>query len=403
MMTQFSIILFGMNDFRTFEQVGFRTRDAEVLMQLRSRPTVKRIVYVNSLPSTKQVFVRKLRRQSTENEERFIIKTPISRLIQVDEKLFVLDYDLNPYALGDLPIVSKMLRQYLDSALLKALSHRDLDGAVLWLFSPLMATFIGRLGERLAVFDAVDNWLLTHLYDKIRKQVRNGYSLMEEKADIVFTVSASLKETIFAGHPCVNWVPNGVDVDFFYNERVQKAPLPDDLKSIKPPRVGFVGVIESGRTDLELIRTLSERNPDVSFVLIGPVWKHSQKEKVLRCPNVFFLGPRPHSEIPIYLRWFDACMCAYVVSQASDAGDSLKLYEYLAAGKPVVSTDIAGAKTFRDVIHIATDANGFHNGLLKALSETHSNLAEKRRQAVRGCSWESRVDSMLQVISDNTG
>src|SRR5690606_4940220 len=164
-------------------------------------------------------------------------------------------------------------------------------------------------------------------------------------ADLVIIHSQKLFEKKGSINPNSVQIPNGVDYVAFSTPQ----PEPVDLAHIPHPRMGYIGVIKL-HLDLALLLALAMRHPAWSFVLVGPVGNIGDKrpllERLKRLPNVHLLGSKPVEELPGYCQHFDVCMMCYEVSDYTNYIYPLKLHEYLASGRPVVSAPIEAVRPF---------------------------------------------------------
>ncbi|KKT22224.1 MAG: Glycosyl transferase group 1 [Parcubacteria group bacterium GW2011_GWE1_43_8] len=177
------------------------------------------------------------------------------------------------------------------------LKRLNLKNIVLWSYLPTFVGYFGSVGEQVAVFDAVDNWLEHSSYTKVKERIKVNYQTIRTKADLIFTTAADLAKLFNLPEGCI-FVPNGVDF-----ERINQAPrlTGRDIAQLPRPIIGYIGTIQEDRVDVELIRYLAEANPQKSFVLIGGVWpglRKKIKERLQSLPN---LGKR--RSICVNLMW----------------------------------------------------------------------------------------------------
>ena len=213
-------------------------------------------------------------------------------------------------------------------------------------------------------------------------------------ANIIFASSIPIKNEILSINPnaTVVYIPNGVDVSWF-RQQAYNSKSPSDLSHIPTPIIGFVGLI-SFWIDVKLIYEAAAQLPAYSFVLVGPTCQRLGQPP----SNLYILGPKPYSEIPSYIKSFDVCLAPFKVDKIGDAADPLKIYEYLALGKPIVSTNIAEIKKLREYIYIARDKKEFIELINEALKES-KELNQKRELYAENNSWAKRVDEILSSIS----
>jgi glycosyltransferase involved in cell wall biosynthesis len=182
-----------------------------------------------------------------------------------------------------------------------------------------------------------------------------------------------------------------------------------DLESVPTPRVGCVGQIHSSAYDWELIEHLSASFPSVHFVFVGPRLKEQSSAEALRIesvfarPNVHWLGPKPHPHLPAYLRIFDVCINPLCISEHNHRRSPLRLFDYLATDRPIISTAIAEAFNHVPFVSIGKDKEDFARLLGEALSLKVAPDLEVRREYLAANTWHSRaVEFCAQVNRANS-
>lgn len=194
-------------------------------------------------------------------------------------------------------------------------------------------------------------------------------------------------------------VPNGADLEKFRDAAFNQLKLPESLERIPRPRVGFVGHIHYW-IDLKLIRFLADQRPNWSFVLVGPASPMANMNVVKGAPNIHNLGRKPQAEVPAYIQGFDCCLNPYLTGDLANHCSPLKLYEYLAAGKPVVSTDMPEARKFPGIVDVASSYELFLDQCEKRLSslpEDPQRIAA-RLQAIAPHNWNARFAEVNRLV-----
>jgi glycosyltransferase involved in cell wall biosynthesis len=211
---------------------------------------------------------------------------------------------------------------------------------------------------------------------------------------MVFVTSEPLLQSLGARHSNVHLVPNAADVAHFAKARSENLPRPADLAALKKPLIGFTGSVQHW-VDVELIAAGARRRPDWNWVIIGGIHKDIACFQGL--PNIHLLGTKPYADLPAYLRQLDVGLVPFEMKPIVFAADPIKVYEYLAAGKPVVSTAIPRLKVFGDVVRIATGPEEFVAQIERALADSSDEAARRRMAVARGHSWESRVEQIVAI------
>ena len=217
---------------------------------------------------------------------------------------------------------------------------------------------------------------------------------LHRRADVAFFVSHALLEERKHENPNTRYLGHGVDYDHFARAQHTEQPVPHDLQGVRGPIAGYIGEIRW--LDTGLIRRLAIENPDISFVLIGSVEQDVQE---CRRPNVFFLGPKPYSELPAYLQSFSCCLIWYRADEAfNQYRHPKKLLEYLATGKPVVSVDIPEVRRVEAYVRVAEDAASFSRHVREAVQETDSSRRAKRIDLARQHTWQTVAANAARQI-----
>jgi UDP-galactopyranose mutase len=219
-----------------------------------------------------------------------------------------------------------------------------------------------------------------------------------ERADLVFTGGRSLYEAKRDRHQSVYHFPSSVDAAHFRRAR-GTVPAVVDQARIPRPRLGFYGVIDE-RMDLDLLRGLAAARPDWHIVLIGPVTKIDENS-LPRGANLHYLGPRPYDDLPAYLAGWDVALLPFARNESTRFISPTKTPEYLAAGKPVVSTsiqDVVQPYGEAGLVRIADTVDATVAAVLAAMAEdTESRLARSDAMLAR-MSWDRTwmaMDSLL--------
>lgn len=265
---------------------------------------------------------------------------------------------------------------------------------ITWFMIPHLPSVMGRLGERLSVYYCIDDY--ASLPDVDAAAVREMDEQMTRNANLVFVASETLLESKRRLNPETYVSPHGVDVDHFARARDESTPIPADIAHLSHPIVGFFGLIERW-IDLDLIDYLAAQRPQWTFLLIGRLAVPLDDEK--RRPNVDFLGKRPYAELPIYGKQFDAAIIPYRLTQQVLHANPIKLREYLAMGKPIVSVRTPEIEKYGDFVAIVDSREEFLAQLDAVLAHPDSPEDARRRiSRIAGESWDARIRDVLEIV-----
>ncbi|NUT00083.1 MAG: glycosyltransferase family 1 protein [Sphingomonas sp.] len=275
---------------------------------------------------------------------------------------------------------------------LKALLDEHVGNAasplIAWYYTPMMLPFSRHLDASVVVYDCMDE------LSKFRFAPEKLLDLEQElidRADLVFTGGASLFEAKQSRHGNVHCFPSSVDRKHFAKAR-KELPQPADQAELKHPRLGFYGVIDE-RFDIDMLRQIAELRPDWSFAMVGPVVKISEDE-LPRAANIHYLGGKTYEQLPAYLSGWDVALMPFAMNESTQFISPTKTPEYLAGGKPVVSTpvrDVVRSYGHLQGVHIAHDADGFVRCCDIALEQSRE-----------GGDWLAEADLLLSATSWDT-
>ena len=218
------------------------------------------------------------------------------------------------------------------------------------------------------------------------------------KCDQVFATAQPLAERLEKANPHTAFIPNGANFSRFY-EASKAQPCPEDLKSIPRPILGFVGALQPCIA-YDFVAHAAKAHPEWSFVFIGGEKPGADLGQLKQLKNCYFLGLKPNEQLPQYMAQFAACLNLFAAGDLSKDVSPLKFYEYLATGKPIVSTPQPDqVLQFRDLIHIAPTAEDFVSCCIDAIREHDTDLREGRLEAGRRSSWDARVAQMREILT----
>lgn len=294
-----------------------------------------------------------------------------------------------------LPLVSALNRWIGRCLVKRALRHLGFERPLLWFVVPHVAALAGQLDERFLVYYCIDDY--ASLPDIDSCEIRRMDEALARQADHVFVSSLALLEPKQALNPHTAYSPHGVDVELFQQALNPALPLADGVKHLRHPIIGFFGLLEAW-VDQELLAYLARSRPEWTFLMIGRVAVDVSELRSL--PNVVFPGPQPYETLPRWAKAFDVAIIPLRQNEQVRNANPLKLREYLATGKPVVSVWTPEVERFAHCIGIARTPEEFLVEIEEALNTDSEEKREVRRNAVAGMTWEARVEEVLGIVEE---
>jgi glycosyltransferase involved in cell wall biosynthesis len=266
-----------------------------------------------------------------------------------------------------------------------------LDGtAVSWFSVPIAAPLRGRLGEHGSLFYYQDRYdEFSHVDGQL---LRAMVAELAHGCDVCVATSDALAEDLRRAGSSAIVVPHGVDFERF----ARPAPPPGDLAGLQRPFVGYVGLLDD-YLSFELIRAVADRLERGTVVLVGAP---NADVTALSHPRITLVGRRPYDTIAGYLAAFDCCILPFQLNRLTVAVDPIKLREYLAAGRPVVSASLPAVLPYADVVQLADEPDTFAEAVLRSLDPARDTPAERatRRARVAGESWDKVADRIRPIL-----
>ena len=324
---------------------------------------------------------------------------PFGRLQYENDNLSILTpYPRLPYR-NHFQWIGWLNQKLLLAKIRRATKKLNFEHPLLWTFLHQTANMIGKLDESVAIYHCVDDWsvLLPMAGMGEPKRIRKDEKKLISCVDVVFRVSAKLLDYYKIPNTKVFDISNGVDIDLFNPECYLDESLQDDMKNLPRPIIGFSGSFGKW-IDVELLIQVSRRYEEVSIVIIGLNEKNPNIHKLKPLENVHFLGMKSRKKVPQYISGFDVCLMPFNRTEVGKGLLPLKMFEYLALGKPVVAISSEVLEQFEEVLYLADDNDAFVQEIENAMvHDDRKNLVSRREWALK-YSWKNRVSKYLNII-----
>ncbi len=331
--------------------------------------------------------------------------TSLGRLTQDSDNLFILT------PIPRLPLrnhfrwIGWLNQKLLRCKINKAVTKLKMSDPILWTFLHQTADIVGTMNESTSVYHCVDDWpvLLSDAGMGNPSVIKTDEQELISKVDTVFRVSPKLLTYTDASHTNIADIPNGVDTNLFDPKTYEGAALPDDLQGLSHPIIGFSGSVGKW-IDIDLIIETAKHFTKGSVVLIGLNEKHPNIQLLSSLNNVHFLGMKKRKDVPKYILGFDVCLMPFSQGEVGEGLVPLKMFEYLAMGKPIVTIASKALIPFQNVMY-CTQKNEFINGIETALSEWDHEKRQSTQIFADTYSWKNRIreyDRVLEkIINDD--
>jgi glycosyltransferase involved in cell wall biosynthesis len=220
------------------------------------------------------------------------------------------------------------------------------------------------------------------------------------RADVVFTGGYQLYQSKSRYHSNVHFYGCGVDAEHFTKARTPDTELPAEVANLPRPILGYFGVIDE-RLDYPLLAQIAQEMPDASIVMVGPLAKVEQ-DSLPNFQNIHWLGQRAYTDLPALVKCFDVCLMPFALNEATQYINPTKTLEYMAAGKPVVSTAVPDVlHHFTPIVDVALTPEEFIAAIQRAARSPRAELIEQGIDRANRASWDSIVSAMRGHMLDS--
>lgn len=380
-----AIVMFSMSYYPHWLD-GIVNRNWFVYTYISRHQKANTIILIDFLPYNFLSFVRSILFRYRLSRHTMVIRRKFF------STLFCIDNDnryliIAPVAYFSKNIFKKQLTNYLDCL--------DITNPWSWSYNPFDVTFLDKSIFKKSVFDTVDDWRYHSVFYAWKKLLNKNYKYIAFKADTIFGVSRALAHTFDK-----EWRRN-IDV---ISNGVEYIKNGEELKRKHAAKiVVYLGTLEN-RIDIALLQKMASEHRDKRFVFIGPIWstvKKSLDVALSRYSNCKFLGRMPYFKATQYLLSCDVGIVPHKRTTFTSSNDPLKIYDYLAAGLPVVTTQEVVDKSINELLYLSKNTEEFSKNITRAFKENSEEMREKRRRVVMQHHWSNKINRMLTIIEKN--
>ena len=379
------ILCFGGQDW------WYHNRSHADLQLMRKCAATMPVLYVNSIVMQKpnigqgKKFLQKLVRKS---------KSIFKGLTKVDSNFWVYTPAVLPFFHTN---IGRKFNEWILKIQLKFILRKlKFHNPLVWVVCPTAFNVAKSFSKQKLIY------LRTDVYERFPNVDYDTIKKLDEKlkadSDLTLFVSGKLFNDEKTQCKKAFFIDHGVDYELFANaENITSKN--GELNNIPKPIIGYFGSISEHTVDYDLIDRLTDLLKEMSFVFIGRVY--SDAPYFANKKNVWLLGHKPYEEIPHYGKHFDVAIMPWRQTEWIKACNPVKLKEYLALGKPIVSTPFDELQKYLDVVYVARDAENFANSIKQALTENDPELVNARRNKIRAFTWQAKTQKILDILFEN--
>lgn len=322
----------------------------------------------------------------------------VDRLSQVDERIYVYTPPVFLPFGNIYRSINRLNQRILSAGLRRIYGKLGWEPTLCWTYLPNTVD-LGLPGEPFLIYDCADEHAA--FPGLIRKEtVHRMERELFRRAGLSLTSAGELFQRKKEQAPKLLMVPNGAALEHFRSALDPGLPVPPDLDSLPRPVIGYIGAV-SPWLDQDLLAAAARAHPDWTLVVIGPA--DTDTSALAAFPNIRLLGHRDYRLLPSYLKGFDATVIPFRINELTRGVNPVKLYEYLAAGKPVVSTGLPEVRAFGEVVSLAGTPDEFVQRLEEELAGDSPEKIAARLKVAGEHSWEARAGVVAEQIARRRG
>ncbi len=316
---------------------------------------------------------------------------------QIDERLWIISLPLLLPGRYFSHLINSINQYVVLSWTKRFLKQMAIDDPILWLYKPEFGKLIGQYNEIISVYHCIDEFTVGTKGHK-KRVIQSLEEQLLQRVDLVFANSTKTYQNKLQKKPNTYQIPSAADISHFAQSMNPDLVPHSKIEHLSHPIAGFIGNITK-RIDIDLLTETAITLKHWQFVLIGQVYTQRKNIRHLqKLPNVTFLGQVPFIDLPSLAKCVDVFLLPYIDGEHSLFRSPLKLYEYLATGRPIVSTPHPEVYEFKELILIGASKNEFTQQILNSQQDTEA-LKAQRLSFAKQNSWDHRVDQMEAIIT----
>lgn len=375
---------------------GIYNTNKHILDEFLIREDVDNIISIDFLPfSTKGILRTYIKSKLYKKDVNTIKKGIFYKFNKIDEKLF-----------GLKSINIKNIDTILQSSNLKK------EDFIIVNFNPLNTEYLNIFKDNKKIFYGVDNWINNNIFKKQKNKLEENYKKIIEKSDITLTVSENLKQEFIEKYNKkeIYFIGNGIDIKHYQNFFIDKKEDIDMFEFINP-KVGYLGIIKNDRVDPDLLELIVKENHNIEFKIAGITHGDFDKNRFNNYQNIEFVGGKSYNKMPEFYKSLDLCIIPHLVNDFTKYMDPKKIYEYLASGKKIITTEISGIddlvekiNKYEKIIYKVKNKEEFNETLKDLIYKNNYKLSETSKENInevlKEFSWKNKVDKIFDFIKN---
>jgi len=352
-----------------------------------------RVLYVESLG------VRKI--QMNKKDLLRIFKRIINNLLIIKQKeknIWVLSFILFPGATNKrIILINKIIFNFNLFIAMKLLNFKQ---DYLWTYNPLTSLYLNVNNFNSSIYHAVD--AIEHQPFMPKDLIKRQEIILSKKVDKIFVTSKNIINKLKKYNSNISYFGNVCDYEHFSKSlSTHIDDIPPDIKSISKPIIGFIGSISEYKLNYKLIYDVAKSLKEINFVFIGPTddsLNDSNLNRLKNLKNIYLLGFRKYKDLPSYCAFFDVAWLPLIHNNYTKSMFPMKFFEYLAAGLPIVSTNLESLREFRKFVYMSDDLSKIKVSIKEALKNKNSNLTNRLSLAMEN-TYQKRTKKMLMELN----
>ena len=350
-----------------------------------------KVLYVESPPNTLSFLTR--------TKEAFrLLKRFIKGPVEVEKRLWVTTYFYilpfrgKKYLLGG-EWVNALNQYIIKRVFTKQIKDLGLVKPIFIVGDAHAHPLLKTIDKKSIIYHCSDDYTLVPSYPESFPELEKKFI---KECTLVVTTAEELKKAKQVYNSNTIAIPNGANIEHFFQTQDDKIRIANDIVSLRKPIVGYIGSVFRW-LNLEWIEYAAKNNQDCTFVFIGPITIDISKIK--REKNIIFLGPRNYNDLPSYLKGFDIATIPFTIDGVTLKASPIKFYEYLASGVPIISTDLPDLKDFRHLVSLVQTKEEFSNSISYEIENNSQEKIKDRMNIAKNFSWQARFDALNEAIN----